>query len=523
MTIKRTTVAVVLCLFPAVYLRFWRISSQIVGDDEFHGILAAFDPLIVILTRFQWADNCIPLTAFYRILIKTVGLGDAGLRVLPLLTGLLSVVICAFFLRRLAGPKASVIGMFLAAISPFLIYFSLPALPGLMAPLLWLVSLRLFSHFRSGPAVDPRVPRFPTLFAVGGAIVLGIAIWFLPAASSVNALTQKAGLGMISPAAIPPALNLFSGLENGILSFILLAVCGYGLFRLTLTRPIFAGSLVAMIVFQVLGLTVVRPHALHDPIVLVRYAIVLWPVWIIGVSIGLADLHERLIGVIGPRQSMARLATGGLLPVLLALLFFLGPLPWIYRYPNNFTNHNEFQAGYHRSRLARLENRVDLWPPFYDRLSSNAEVEAVIEYPVVTPWNNNPYHVYQRRHGKRVFAGRDDLTYVVQLVPIMHSDLRLANSVDLTDLEAIRRSRASYLLVHKDLLAELRFLWKDDAQRKAALEAVAGDPEHMGQLWYYRPARESAARILPILMRFFGSPVYEDEWLAAFKIDEGSF
>jgi hypothetical protein len=282
---SRRLQAVFVALFllaAAVYLRFWRLPSQVVGGDEYHGIQAAFEPLRTILTRFQEADNCIPLSAFFRILIRTVGLSDPGLKALPLLAGLLTVVVCALFLRRSAGPKASAIGMFLAATSPLLIYysryarpymivvflsfiairalfswleekktssawlyvlsavlavyFSLPALPGVVAPILWLMGLHLLRRLRPGFIPGSRGPRFLTLLAVGGSVLLGIALWFLPAASSMSFLTEKAGLGRISLPSLPVALNLFAGTGNDLVSFGLLAVCAYGLVRLAKTH-----------------------------------------------------------------------------------------------------------------------------------------------------------------------------------------------------------------------------------------------------------------------------------------------
>ena len=559
----RIVIVPLFLLTVAVFLRIWQLPAQVVGDDEYHGIRAALEPMSVILTHFQWADNCIPLTAFYRILIRTVGLSDPGLRALPLLAGLLAVVLCAVFLRCSVGSKASAIGMFLTATSPLLIYysryarpymiviflsfviiqalfswleekrpysawfyvlaavlaayFSLPALPGLIAPILWLGSLHFVSRLRPGFVRDPRLPQFPTLLAVGGAVLLGIALWFVPAASSMNSLTQKAGLGKISPAAFPVALNLFAGTGNDILSFGLLSICAYGLFRLAKTHGLFAGCLIAMAVLQCLSLAVVRPHAIQAPIVLARYSIILWPIWVIGISNGLADLHDRLVKRIGLRKGMAHQAAVGLLPVSMAVLFFLGPLPSIYRYQNSFTNHNDFQESYDRAQLTRLDGRKDIWPAFYDRLSEDLKAEAVIEYPFVTPWHYNPYHIYQRRHRKKVLIGRDEWTYVVQVLPIMHPDLHLANSIDLTNSKAIRQSKASYILVHKDLLAELLHLWRDEPKRKTALEAIARNSENINQIYYFHPARDSSARILPVLTGFFGPPVYEDEWMVAFK------
>lgn len=548
----------------AAYLRFWRLPSQVVGGDEYHGIMAAFEPLKVILTRFQEADNCIPLSAFYRVLIRTVGLSDLGLRALPMLAGLLSVVLGALFLRRSAGSKAAAIGMALAATSPLFIfysryarpymivvflsflmlhalfswledkrgtgaavyalaavvaaYFSLPALPAVVAPLLWLASLRLLSFLRPGFARDPRLPRFPTLIIVGASALLGIALWFLPAATTRSFLTAKAGLGKISLPSLPTALNLFAGTGNDLVSLGLLAVCAYGLLRLAKSHALFTGCLAATVVLQSLSLAVVRPHAIQAPIVLARYAIVLWPVWVTGVSAGLADLHDRLVHRVASERRLIRGAVIGLLPVMVLALFFLGPLPRLYRYPNNFTNHDDFQTSYDQARLIRAESRADLRSDFYGRLSGNTRVRAIIEYPFVTGWPGNPYHIYQRGHGKRVLVGRDERTYVVQRFPVMHADLHLANSIDVTNVEALRDSGASYVLVHKDLLSELRRLWQDNPERSAALEAVARDPEHINQRWYYQPARESAARILPVLGRLLGPPVYEDEWLAAFEV-----
>ena len=564
---SRRLQAVLVALFllaAAVYLRFWRLPSQVVGGDEYHGIQAAFEPLQTILTRFQEADNCIPLSAFFRILIRTVGLSDPGLKALPLLAGFLTVVVCALFLRRSAGPKASAIGMFLAATSPLLIYysryarpymivvflsfiairalfswleekrassawlyvlaailaayFSLPALPGVVAPILWLMALHLLRRLRPGFIPGSRIPRFLTLLAVGGSVLLGIALWFLPAASSMSFLTEKAGLGRISLPSLPVALNLFAGTGNDLVSVGLLAVCAYGLVRLAKTHGLVTGCLAAMVVLQTISLVVVRPHAVQAPIVLARYMIVLWPVWVIGVSAGLADLHERLVERVGPDKRIGRWAVVGLLPAAMVVLFLLGPLLRLYRYPNNFTNHDEFQATYDPARLARVESRTDLRPAFYGLLAEDPQARAVIEYPFVTAWPGNPYHIYQRQHGKRVLVGRDEQTYVVQGSPMMHPDLHLANSIDLTDLETVRQSGASHILVHKDLLAELLRLWSDEPERKTALEAVARDPEHTNQRWYYRPARESAARILPVLVRLFGPPVHEDGWTAAFKV-----
>ena len=51
-------------------LRLWNLPDQILGGDETHAIRAALSfPLSKILVTYQVTDNCIPLTAVYKLLM----------------------------------------------------------------------------------------------------------------------------------------------------------------------------------------------------------------------------------------------------------------------------------------------------------------------------------------------------------------------------------------------------------------------------------------------------------------------
>jgi hypothetical protein len=163
---------------------------------------------------------------------------------------------------------------------------------------------------------------------------------------------------------------------------------------------------------------------------------------------------------------------------MLAALFWLGPLPRIYAGRNDFTNHKAFQASYgpvgvanaYTRGLARLLADGSI-PPFYERLTSEAGCEVLVEYPLPIGDVYSPYFLYQARHQRRVLGGYLRVASPSESRPgIVHaewpidlvlrevrdaSQLRFRNLVDLGDPAALRACAACCLVVHTDLAAEL--------------------------------------------------------------------
>ena len=98
-------------------LRFYRISSQIIWDDEWHGInTALLNPVQYIFTHFHWDDNSIPLTIYYRIMLKSFGLNEMLIRLPHLLSGLLILIIFPLIVKRFFNARVAIIFLFMLAI-----------------------------------------------------------------------------------------------------------------------------------------------------------------------------------------------------------------------------------------------------------------------------------------------------------------------------------------------------------------------------------------------------------------------
>ena len=104
------------------------------------------------------------------------------------------------------------------------------------------------------------------------------------------------------------------------------------------------------------------------------------------------------------------------------------------------------------------------------------------------------YEIYQEYHGKIVkmgysFNGR--------------GFLRFRTVVDMHNKEEIQKSGADFVVVHKNILDEIK-------------RYRAKPPERSPYAWqrYNREAEELVQRI----HAFFGKPVFEDRWITVFLI-----
>ena len=107
-------------------LRLAGLARQILGGDELHAVRAALaTPLAELLVTYQRNDNCLPLSAFYRLLaLAGVPLTEWVLRAPVLLAGLLLLVAGPLWVHRKLGRAPAVAFAWLLALSPFLIAYS---------------------------------------------------------------------------------------------------------------------------------------------------------------------------------------------------------------------------------------------------------------------------------------------------------------------------------------------------------------------------------------------------------------
>jgi mannosyltransferase len=133
----------------AAALRFATLATQSIWFDE----AATWDlvrrPFGTMLDRLPDGESNPPL--FYVLewgWIRVVGDGEAGLRSLPALAGLLTVPVAYAIGRRVAGVRAGLATAALVAVNPLLVWFSQEARSYALATLLSAVALLLFVRAR---------------------------------------------------------------------------------------------------------------------------------------------------------------------------------------------------------------------------------------------------------------------------------------------------------------------------------------------------------------------------------------
>src|ERR1700686_5228412 len=94
-------------LATGVVLRFWNLGDQMLGGDELHAVRAALSqPLPALLTTYQLADSCIPLTALDRWLLdRGVALDEWLLRLPVLARWLAALGLLPLLGRRRLPPR----------------------------------------------------------------------------------------------------------------------------------------------------------------------------------------------------------------------------------------------------------------------------------------------------------------------------------------------------------------------------------------------------------------------------------
>jgi hypothetical protein len=192
---------------------------------------------------------------------------------------------------------------------------------------------------------------------------------------------------------------------------------------------------------------------------------------------------------------------GGVLAILLGIaLFSLGPLPHIYRYPNNWTNHGLFQYSYDLTDNVfhyRLITKPREIPEFYRDLGKHPSGSLkILEAPWYYEWHNNPFPHFQQLHRQQILIGFVDdperWSRPGEYPPTLYR-MRFSNFVHLSQHDEIIARGVNYAVLHKNLANEV-------------LNRPNIEPVDMSS-WI--AAYES----------IYGEPCFEDSTIVAFKID----
>jgi hypothetical protein len=206
-----------LALLAGAGLRLLNLRDQVLGGDELHAVRAALSqPLPALLTTYQLADSCIPLTALDRLLLDHgVALDEWRLRLPVLASGLAALLVLPALVRRRLAPAAWPLFCALVALSPLLVLYSRIARPYMPATLLAFAACLAFESAtrpvaatvldeRARLAGDPAA-GWQREGAAAAYVALGaLAIWFHLGAAPVVSVPLLFGaaeltLGRLAP------------------------------------------------------------------------------------------------------------------------------------------------------------------------------------------------------------------------------------------------------------------------------------------------------------------------------------
>lgn len=221
---------------------------------------------------------------------------------------------------------------------------------------------------------------------------------------------------------------------------------------------------------------------------------------------------------------------------LIAIIFLAGFAITVYIYSGKLLFGNIIHTTQTNTLSDKMQNHNI--PEFYRTLSKGKGNFSIIEYPAIVQDRFNPFPYYQSYHQKKILNGyflshalkkqwkiKNIFETNVWPVEIILSSLEnnkinlskviniFPDFVDLHNIHSIRNSGAKYIILHKII--------KDE------IIAVKNDPQVHGDVMkgadsikIWRHVYRFSFHLKEYYRRYFGEPVYENNLLIVFKVDQ---
>lgn len=512
-------------------LRLWNLPDQILGGDEMHALRAALAlPLGEILVTYRQADNCIPLTALYRLILDGGGrLSEIVLRLPMLATGCLLPVLFPALWQRWIGRRAALLLAALLAVSPVLVLYSRIARSYLPMLFLGLLAVTAFArwwwggrpgwaalyavsaagavwfHLGAGPLVaapllyaagelifrrdEGRQRRLRGLFPTALAFAALLAGFLIPARASLAALVASKHQSQPVPwAALPEVLRLQAGTGSALLAALFWLAALAGLLLLFRDRPRLAAYTLVLFLAQVVGILLLSPVGMASPWILSRYWIALIPLALLWMSWLVARIPSPAVFAGAGAAALAALAA-------------TGPFADSGFRASSFMHHNEVAWGF-AGPAAPPPATVS---PFYRWLARQEGQRAgeVLEYPWLFLWRFRSFYLYQDLHRERV-------TVASPMRLLARPGVNLRNAVRV-NAAAFCSSGARYLVVHTNVPREEMRLAGFDPGGPVGVAGLAPEAR--------RSLRVDARRLVRRLAASWGPADYADADLHVWDLD----
>jgi hypothetical protein len=504
-------------------LRLWMLPTQILVDDEWHLVHRLLgDPSLASVATLGEQDHSVGLGIGAWLLMQVTTLDELLLRLPSVVAGVLLVGVVPALAVRFAGRPTAIVLGWLLAVSPLLCFFSRIARPyaittllvsvggfalhrwlrgaGTRAALVYVVTTAAAAvfHLAALPAAMAPFVVWPFVPAeirpspwrtvrLGLATILAVAAAMaLPALQSGGTVLAKVQTDHMNLSTASGMLELFAGTGHPVAVAVLATFGMVGAVTLVRHDRPFALHVLLVIGLQLAAVVVSGAAAIHVAIVAARYAIVVLPLVLLLVASGLVAVAAR-IGTNSP--DVVGMAGA-------AALLVIGPMGWVYRYPNDFTNHISYAADPLPGRYFERFRPTTISAFYTDTLAARpAGSTTIVEAPWFFYFHDLAY--LQRLHRQHVLIGFvDEASGTVRGGEVARDErhLRLRTAVHLGDRARLKERGVEFVVLHRDPTQELR--WPT---------GVTETPVDM-RAWETR------------YREWFGAPVFEDPQLVVFQV-----
>ncbi len=507
------------------WFRLDQWQDQILIDDEWHAVhqLILNTPRRFLLS-YGHSDHSIPLTAWDWLLMQTVGLSEAGMRLPLLLAGLASLVLLPWAMRGQLRPPVLLVFALLLAVSTLLIGYSRMARPYALTLLLSVWSCALLAKATAASA-QARAPLNGRL-ALAAALPAGLAAWlhtvtvpFLlapllmlgarcwrqpdaglswrdwlkltalfaivlsaavlpPLINDLASLTGKAGRDLPNGATLRGVCYIWLGTGSTAVVLVSLALAALGAGTVWRSGPLPRWMLLGL-ALTALAVLLLRPAWVFNPLTFGRYLLPALPLLLLCVAAGVVRVADVLLA----RQAMAVRHTGaGVLAASLAAATVLtSPQPSLLRHPNSNTLHYLYQFDYrarHNPVVAAF-NTVPL-SPFWATLATRPAGSVTVALAPFRfesyAWRGPLWEGASRQWVIPAYLSGGCEQWLYGEVP---PDRRFAfrNAVHLTDGEQLRARAVDYVAFQRNSqVLDIQSRWRTVPACEAWLRQRFGPP-----------------------------------------------
>ncbi len=461
-------------------------------------LLLAISPFSIFYSRFSRAYSLAMLLCFWALIL--------------------------FYQWIISAKRGYAVGFIV--IGGMAVYAHLFSIVGIFTPLAVTFGILIMHRTKMVKTVRPLMKVSLKQLSVLALIVSAItALLIAPALLANTRLPWTSG--HLTTETLLTAATLISGTANVPLTIVFFILGGMGFIVFTKQKPLLGVIFAFAIAAYFLALLAARPNGIDTALVFVRYMIVAIPIALTMVAVAMDKISSMIQNRLtdkGPGRILPAIITLGFVGLLLPV----GPLADIYTTPNNFSNHSAFQGTYQTVNWEQSDAnhvypahsvRADQIPKFYHWLKTQPQYDTIIEYPFDICNYNNLLYYYQHFHQKRTIAGycsdarligyerpkaSDEGKFNVGIYcvdqSLVHTDcgrLAFRNMVDVTNIDAVIRCPADFVVLHKYIVA------------------MKVMPKRTGTIPVYY---QSVPALAVGFRKIWGHPVYEDNQIICFRI-----